>query len=87
MRQAHREEFIRRARGKVVVVILADNRTWLNGSRVSPKNLPAKLAALGKRAPGTPVLLATQTGTNPDASGFVELHAAKAGLGPVEFFN
>lgn len=87
MREAHRAEFIRRSKDKVVVVVLKDNRTWLNGSRITPKNLPGKLAELGRRYPGMPVLYACQPGTNPDAASFVERHAREAGLGPVDHFN
>lgn len=87
VREAHREEFIRRSKGKIVVVVLKDNRTWLNGSRISPKNLPGKLAELGRRHPGMPVLYACQPGTDYQAATFVERHARDAGLGPIDFFN
>ncbi len=68
----------------VVVVISANNRVKLNGSRVSPEELPAALAALGKKHPGRPVALVMQEGTDPAAVDFVTTYASKAGLGFVE---
>lgn len=71
-------------RTHVLVIITANNRVKLNGSRVSPDEIPAEFSALGKKQPGRPVALLMQEGTNPDAADFVRVHAAKAGLGPVE---
>jgi hypothetical protein len=78
------EQLKRLERTHVVVVISANNRVKLNGSRVSPEDLPGELASLGKKQPGRPVALVMQFGTNPDAETFVRTHATKAGLGPVE---
>lgn len=82
-----REQLRQLERTHAVVAISANNRVKLNGVRVTPEELPAELAALGKKSPGRPVALILQWGVNPDAETFVRTHAAKAGLGPVELIE
>lgn len=82
--ESPREQLRRLERTHVVVVISANNRVKLNGSRITPAELPGELAAIGKKQPGRPVALVMQEGTDSAASYFVSKHAAKAGLGPVE---
>lgn len=79
-----RDEVRSWSKDHVVILVSRRNAVRLDNESVKPADLPARLAALGKSAPGRPVIVMLQEGGDERAVKFIREHAASAGLGAVE---
>lgn len=79
-----RDEVRAWSKDHVVVLVSRRNAVRVNNESVKPAELPARLAAAGKAAPGRPVIVLLQDGGDERAIAFIREHARKAGLGAVE---